>query len=117
MFDPRSRYYSLEEAIFEQPTDGRTAARNSIAYKRRRFLPQGRDLVALAEVTVTQGERLDLLAHRLMGDSEQYWQICDANDTLNPATLLAAFESVQSAQEPFNGVFNQVLRVPLPQAY
>ena len=112
MFDPKSRYYNLEEATFERRGNENTPT-EKIAYKRRRFLPQGRALPTLAEVTVTQGERLDLLTHRLLGDSEQYWQVCDANYAMNPATLLTTFDALPT--EP--GVFNQVLRVPLPQTF
>ncbi len=112
MFDPKSRYYNLEEAIFERGENEATTT-EKIAYKRRRFLPQGRALPTLAEVRVTQGERLDLLTHRLLGDSEQYWQVCDANDAMNPATLLPPLEATSTEQ----GVFNQVLRVPLPQTF
>jgi len=32
-------------------------------------------------------ERLDLVAWRFLGDPEQFWRLCDANATLQPATL------------------------------
>ena len=112
MFDPKSRYYNLEEATFERTENGATTP-EKIAYKRRRFLPQGQQMPTIAEITVTQGERLDLLTHRLLGDSEQYWQVCDANNAMNPATLLTSFDTAPTKP----GQFNQVLLVPLPQTF
>ena len=32
-------------------------------------------------------DRLDLVAWRFLGDPEQFWRLCDANGTLQPATL------------------------------
>lgn len=95
MFDPESRYFPLETATYESP-DGRT-----IRYKRRRFLPQGKGMPLLVEVTVTQDERLDLITARTLGNPEQYWRVCDANDAMNPVELVT---------EP-----GRILRVPVPQ--
>lgn len=83
MFEPQSRYYHLETAT-HVTEDGR-----EITYKRRRFLPRADELQIVAEVTVSQGERLDLLAARLIGDPEQFWRLCDANAPLNPQELTA----------------------------
>lgn len=95
MFDHTSRYYAIETATMKLP-DGRT-----VAYKRRRFLPQGQELPLLVETAVNQGERVDNLAQRTLGDPLQYWRICDANDAMNPLEITA---------EPGRHV-----RVPLPQ--
>ncbi|AKF85617.1 LysM domain-containing protein [Myxococcus sp. MISCRS1] len=88
MLDPTSRYANLETATLTLP-DGRVAA-----YKRRRFIPAGNALKVLAEVTVTEGDRLDLLTHRTLGDPEHFWRVCDANDTLNPFELMRETGSV-----------------------
>lgn len=96
MFDHTSRYYPLESAQYKT-TDGR-----NIAYKRRRFAPQGKDLPLLREVTVTQGDRLDLITYSGLGEPEQFWQVCDANDAMNPEELTAEV--------------GRVLRIPTPQA-
>ena len=56
---------------------------------RRRFLPRGQDLPLLAEVAVAQGERLDVLTARTLGDPLQFWRICDANDVMHPLELEA----------------------------
>lgn len=81
MFEPTSRYAKVEDTALPMP-DGR-----DIAYKRRRFLPRGKDLPKLVETTVMPGDRLDLVAARTLGDPEQFWRICDANDALDPDDL------------------------------
>ncbi len=95
MFEPTSRYANLETATLAT-TDGR-----KVAYKRRRFLPRGKDLPLLVEVTVTQSERLDLITARTLGDPEQFWRACDANDAMNPVELTSEM--------------GRTLRVPVPQ--
>jgi hypothetical protein len=95
MFDYTSRYYNIETAIHET-ADGRT-----ITYVRRRFLPQGESLPLLVEVTVTDGDRLDLITGRTLGDPEQFWRVADANNAMNPFDLTT---------EP-----GATLRVPIPQ--
>lgn len=82
MFEPTSRYYPIETATLTD-ADGR-----EIAYKRRRFLPVTAP-PTLAEVVVTQDERLDLIAARTLGEPEFFWWICDANRVLDPSELLA----------------------------
>jgi hypothetical protein len=82
VFEPPSRYYALEQATYTFP-DGRT-----VAYARRRFLPPRAGLRPLALEAVRPGDRLDLIAARTIGDPEQAWRICDANDALDPDALL-----------------------------
>jgi hypothetical protein len=95
MFDHTSRYYELPVATLDLP-DGRT-----VSFVRRRFLPHGAELPLLTETAVQQNERIDLVAHRTLGDPLAYWRVCDANDAMNPAELTA---------EP-----GSRLRVPLPR--
>jgi hypothetical protein len=96
MFEPNSRYYTLQTVTYVA-ADGR-----EIAYKRRRFLPRGEEMPLLVEVTVTEGDRIDLITARTLGDPEQFWRVCDANNAMNPIEL------IEEA--------GQVLRVPIPQA-
>jgi hypothetical protein len=107
MFEPNSRYYSLETATYSAP-DGQRRYRPPggssppvIAYKRRRFLPHGEDLPLLVEVTVAQSDRLDLITYRTLGDPEAFWRVADANNAMNPTEL----------EQP--GV---TLRIPIPGA-
>lgn len=95
MFESNSRYYYIEDAEYAAP-DGRI-----ISYKRRRFLPHAEEMPLLTEVTVTQGDRLDLIAARTFGDPEHFWRICDANNAMNPFDLTAEM--------------GRRLRVPVPQ--
>ncbi|GAB4367280.1 MAG: hypothetical protein Kow00121_05410 [Elainellaceae cyanobacterium] len=95
MFEHTSRYSSLETAEY-LTADGR-----KLAYVRRRFLPQGQKLPLLQEVTVLESDRLDLITHQGLGDPEQFWQVCDANNTMNPDELTAEV--------------GQVVRIPVPQ--
>src|ERR1044071_5353671 len=85
MFDPTSRYGSLETVKLEI-TDADGAPR-VIAYKRRRFIPPADGQTTLVEHTVTQGERLDNITARYLGDPLQFWRICDANLALDPDEL------------------------------
>jgi hypothetical protein len=84
MFEPTSRYYDLETA---KMTVGDEEGQRVISYKRRRIIPSGESIMTLVEHTVTQGDRLDNLAARYVGDPEQFWRICDANDVLRPEEL------------------------------
>ena len=81
MFSATSRYYDVETAKWVA-ADGR-----EIVYLRRRFLPDASRVVLLAEHAVTQGEGLDNITARYLGDPEQFWQLCDANTCLHPAEL------------------------------
>lgn len=96
MFEPTSRYYLLETAVITLP-DGR-----EVAYKRRRFLPDGDTLPLIAELAPNQAERIDHFAQRALGNPLQFWRICDANNAMNPLELVAEND--------------RLLRVPLPQA-
>lgn len=95
MFDPTSRYARVETAEFTD-RDGRR-----IAHVRRRFLPQGGRMPLLAVVAVRPGDRIDIIAARVLGDPEHFWRVCDANDAMDPQELTEE-----------NG---RALRVPVPE--
>jgi hypothetical protein len=82
MFDFTSRYYNLEQ------TSLTTIDRRQLVYVRRRFIPQDNGLLP-GSVIVTEGDRLDLIAARTLGNSELFWRVCDANRALNPFDLTA----------------------------
>jgi len=95
MPDTDSRYYAIDTDTLTLP-DGR-----SVVYLRRRMLPRGDSLMLLMETSVADGERLDQIAARTLGDPLHFWQICDANDAMDPLEL-----EQQTGRR---------LRVPLPQ--
>ncbi len=80
-FGPGSRYAGVEVATHVTP-DGRT-----IAYLRRRFVPQPDRFALLREHVVRDGERPDQLAAAYLGDPEQFWRIADANGVMAPERL------------------------------
>src|SRR5689334_9350006 len=80
LFPPNSRYVAIDTgslAINGKP----------IVYLRRRFLPPPERFALLQEYTVVQGDRLDNLAAKFIGDPERFWQICDANAAIRPEEL------------------------------
>ena len=85
MFEPTSRYARIEDATLTAiDDDGRPRV---IVYKRRRFIPASEGSTALVEHTVVQGDRLDNITARYLGDPTRFWQVCDANGVLQPAEL------------------------------
>jgi len=81
-FPPSSRYH-------QTPIARRTMADGAdVAYLRRRFVPPPERFALLQEHTVTEGERLDHIAAKYLGDPEQFWRLCDANGTVRPDELI-----------------------------
>ena len=85
MFDPTSRYFNIENATLN--VIGKDGTARTIVYKRRRFIPPADDATTVVEHTVTQGERLDNITARYLGDPTQFWRICDADNVLAPGEL------------------------------
>jgi hypothetical protein len=80
MFDPSSRYANI---AVETLTDGGT----TVAYIKRRLLPQGDSMRQLAKVRTIAGDRIDNISAKALGDPTQFWRICDANDAMYPPDL------------------------------
>jgi hypothetical protein len=80
-FGPTSRYHGLGTVMLQTP-DGR-----AVVHLRRRLVPQPERFQLLHEYEVAQGERLDLIAARRLGDPELFWRLCDANGAVRPAEL------------------------------
>jgi NAD(P)-dependent dehydrogenase (short-subunit alcohol dehydrogenase family) len=95
MFPVTSRYYGIA-TVQTVAADGRT-----VVYLRRRFLPAAASAVTLVEHTVVEGDRLDNVTARYLGDPEQFWRVCDANNAMQPEELTA--------------VIGRRLNIPLPQ--
>ena len=81
MFPRTSRYYNIEIAKFVTPDQ------REIVYLRRRFLPKSSAAAIIAEHSVEEGDRLDNVTAKYLGDPEQFWQICDVNDAMKPDEL------------------------------
>lgn len=96
MFNEDSRYFNIE-TVKITGTDGR-----EIAYKKRRFLPRGETRSTLAEVAIGQGDRLDMVTSRTLGNPLQFWQVADANNAMDPSEL---------TEEP-----GRRIRIPVPEA-
>ncbi len=79
MFSRGSRYAQVPEAVYVD------AAGRDVPYKLLRIFPAQPEDVA--GHLVVSGDRLDLLAHRYLGDPELFWRICDTNRALRPEEL------------------------------
>lgn len=88
-FSPSSRYAKI---ALSTHVDARG---NTISYLGRRFLPPSTRFAQLQLYTVVQGDRLDNLANRFLGDPEQFWKLCDANDAMDPDDLVEVGESLR----------------------
>jgi hypothetical protein len=81
LFTSSSRYYGLPVETLDLP-DGTT-----ITYVTRRFVPAPERFQTLQHHTVTQGERLDNIAAKYLGDPRLFWRLCDANRAMRPEDL------------------------------
>jgi len=93
-FPPTSRYYGIPISSLTR-ADG-----EPVPYLTRRFLPPSDRFALLHVHLVTEGERLDTIAARELGDPEASWRICDANDALRPDDL---------------AIVGRALRITLPE--
>jgi hypothetical protein len=80
-FAPTSRYYGLATARWTRP-DGL-----EVMYVRRRFIPAPDGFATVREHVVSEGDRLDNLAAKYLGDPEQYWRLCDGSGAMRPDEL------------------------------
>jgi hypothetical protein len=80
-FPPTSRYYAIETATLE------TAGGRTFIYVRRRFVPSAEHLSVLQEHLLVEGDRLDNVTARYLGDPEQFWRVCDSNGAMRPDEL------------------------------
>src|SRR5580658_1920439 len=95
-FPTDSRYYGSTTLSYTAPNG------QSITYLARRIVPQpgAQNYATVAQHTVKQGDRLDLLAANYLGDPLMYWLICDANGAIQPCALLATTGTVISITMP-----------------
>lgn len=95
-FPADSRYYRSGTLTYTTP-DGQ-----SITYLARRIVPQpgAPNFATIASHTVRQGDRLDLIAARYLGDPLVFWLICDANGAIRPDDLVETPGRVLSITTP-----------------
>jgi len=95
LFPPNSRYAAIDTGQLT------TVDRKTIVYLHRRFVPTPERFALLQEYTVVEGDRLDNLAAKFVGDPERFWQICDANAAIRP--------------EELTEIVGRTLRITLPE--
>jgi hypothetical protein len=94
-FGVSSRYYTIPLASLTDKNG------NSVPYIKRRFVPQADSFATLQLYTTKPNDRLDNIAYQFIGDPQKFWQICDANNALEPNEL---------TEEP-----GDTIRITLPQ--
>ena len=80
-FPPSSRYHGIGTAKLTT-TDGR-----AVVFLKRRLLPAPEEFALIQEHSIVQGDRLDNLTAKYLGDPEQFWRLCDANGAIRPDEL------------------------------
>lgn len=115
LFATNSRYVGIPTSTLVA-ADGTT-----IAYVQRRFLPQPDQLAQLQQYSVLQGDRLDLLAAKFLGDPTLFWRICDANGAMRPEDLILLPQQLVSSSplpapgaQPAAFAVGRILRICLP---
>ncbi|MEU9509103.1 hypothetical protein AB0D32_22815 [Micromonospora sp. NPDC048170] len=94
---PQSRYAGVGTTVTVDPDTGQ-----EMVHLRRRFVPPAERLATAGWEQVADGDRVDLLAARTVGDPTAFWQLCDANGAFDPAEL----------EQP-----GRVVRVALPEGF
>lgn len=87
MFEQTSRYFNLKNLTYTKKRKKNNEDGYGIVYKERRFLPKIQEMNILQDITVMPGERLDNITFRTIGDPEQFWRICDANEAMHPLEM------------------------------
>ena len=95
-FPTDSRYYGFGVQYYTAPNG------QVIAYLARRIVPQpgAPNFATINQYTVHQGDRLDLIAAKYLGDPLMAWLICDANGAIRPHDLVATAGRVLAITTP-----------------
>jgi len=93
---PASSRYHATPVVTSTLPDGRI-----VRHLARRLVPAPESLATLSEIRVIEGDRPDLLAARYLGDSTQWWRLCDANRFMEAGALVAEV--------------GRYVRIPLPE--
>ena len=89
-----SRYYGYPVEFFTRP-DG-----TQVAYLQRRIIPQASIYTSLQAYVIVDGDRMDNLANKFLGDPLLFWMIADANTATDPDELTSAAQVGRSIQIP-----------------
>jgi len=95
-FPTDSRYYGSSTLTYVTPGG------ESVAYLARRIVPQpgAPNFATVAQHTVRQGDRLDLIAAKYLADPLIFWLICDANGAIDPDDLMDTLGRVINITTP-----------------
>jgi hypothetical protein len=95
-FPTDSRYHGYGVLQYTAPNG------DVIPYLARRIIPQpgAPNYATVNQYTVRQGDRLDIIAARYLGDPLMAWLICDANGAMNPDDLVATPGTVLAITTP-----------------
>lgn len=95
-FPADSRYYGTSTLTYVNPKG------ETIAYLARRIVPQpgAPNFATVAQHTVRQGDRLDLIAAKYLGDPLIFWLLCDANGAIDPRDLVVTPGKVLNITTP-----------------
>jgi nucleoid-associated protein YgaU len=95
-FPTDSRYHGFSVLQYAPPGG------QVFPYLARRIVPQpgAPNYATVAQYTVTQGDRLDIIAARFLGDPLLAWLICDANGAMRPQDLVATPGTVLAITTP-----------------
>jgi hypothetical protein len=94
LFSATSRYYGLDTDTMQLP--GGT----TIIYLQRRFLPKPQLFQTMQEHTIVQGDRLDNLAAKFLGEPTLFWRLADANSAMRPEELTETFGRILNVTLP-----------------
>jgi hypothetical protein len=95
-FPTDSRYHGYGVLQYTAP-DGTV-----VPYLTRRIIPQpgAPNYATVNRYTVRQGDRLDIVAARYLGDPLMSWLICDANGAMRPHDLVETPGTVLAITTP-----------------
>jgi len=96
IFPTDSRYYGSKVQQYAAPNG------QVIPYLARRIVPQpgSPNFATINQYTVKQGDRLDVIAAKYLGDPIMAWLICDANGAMRPSDLVASPGTVLAITTP-----------------
>jgi len=85
MFDSTSRYSNIPTATVD--IIDRDGTSRQVRYVQRRLIPPGDNSLTVVEHVVIDGDRLDNITTRYLGNPLLFWRVCDTNNVLRPSEL------------------------------